>query len=97
MHTLIEAGDPRLTMLSTLDEVDEALPMFEASVHESMWNMQRHASLHEIRDHHSLNERSRAQGCRDALPAPRRTWPSGGVRSASSFPYVRLAPSATPC
>ena len=62
LHGLIDRGDPRLRMLSTVLEAGEPLARLEASTRSSMWNMQRHWTIQSMRDDNELDAKSRRRG-----------------------------------
>jgi DNA-binding CsgD family transcriptional regulator len=95
-HALIDAGDPRFTMFSTVEAVAAPLAELAASLRVSHWNMQRHFSIASIRKSQPDDERMRRQGVKSRMILPRRV-AEGRCPLASSYELdLRLAPVAHP-
>jgi DNA-binding CsgD family transcriptional regulator len=97
-HALIDAGDPRFTMPSTFDDMEDFLPRLESDTHVSLWNMQRQWSVYELRDEQGLNDRARRKGVTMRLLLPRRVAESRCPLASSHYDpaALRLAPVAHP-
>ena len=95
-HDLIDARDPRFTLLAPVSEVDEPLERMESSVRVSMWNAQRHHTIYAMRDSAEIDEGMRRRGVGLRFVLPRRI-AERRCPLASSFELgLRLAPVAHP-
>lgn len=95
-HTLIDRGDPRFAMLSTVEEVAGPLAEIEAGVTSNLWNMQRHWTIHTIRSNADLNDNLRRKGVDLRLVLPRRVAERRCPLASSHHPHLRLFPVAHP-
>ena len=95
-HALIDAGDPRFTLLSTVQEVAAPMVRFEAMTHSSVWNMQRHHTVESLRDPLGLDASGRRKGLERRLILPRRVARQRCPLASSHYDYLRLAPVAHP-
>ena len=96
-HALIDAGDPRFTLLATVDEAVPALAQVEAATWSSVWNMQRHATIHSLAPPgNPLDERTRRKGVELRYVLPRRVAERRFPMASSHYDYLRLAPVAHP-
>lgn len=96
LHGLIDRGDPRLRMLSTVLEAGEPLARLEASTRSSMWNMQRHWTIQSMRDDNELDAKSRRRGIELRLVLPARVAEQRCPLASSHYPYLRVSPVAHP-
>lgn len=95
-HALIDAGDPRFTVFSTVEDVAAPLAELAASLRVSHWNMQRHFSIASMRKAQPDDERMRRQGVKTRMILPRRV-AEGRCPLASSYELgLRLAPVPHP-
>lgn len=95
-HALIDAGDPRFTLLSTVQDVAASLVRLESMNTMSMWNMQRHHTIDGIRDPLGLDAKSRRKGLELRFILPRRVAQQRCPLASSHYDYLRLAPVAHP-
>jgi DNA-binding CsgD family transcriptional regulator len=95
-HALIDAGDPRFTLISPIEDVAAPLAELAASVSTSVWNMQRHWTIGSIRDSLLRDAHALELGVEMRMILPRRV-AEGRCPLASSYePELRLAPVAHP-
>ncbi len=95
-HVLIDRGDSRFARLAALEDVAEPLATFEATIRLSMWNMQRHWTINDLRDESGLTASLRRKGVEMRMLLPRRVAEQRCPLASSSIPHLRLAPVAHP-
>ena len=95
-HELIDRGDPRFTLVATVEEVAEPLARIEATIRVSMWNMQRHHTVRLHRDNARLDVSLRRKKVDMRYVLPRRVAEGRFPLASSSDPDLRLAPVAHP-
>ena len=95
-HALIDTGDRRFTMLSTVLEVQEPLARLEKGIEVSMWNVQRHNTVGAIRDSAAMDARLRLREVDMRFILPRRVAERRCPLASSYEPDLRLAPVAHP-
>ena len=95
-QALIERRDPRFGFVSTVLEAEQALVPFESLTTSSMWNMQRHWSIHDLEDVFGMNARARRRGVEHRFVLPRRVAEQRCPLVSSACDYLRLAPVAQP-
>jgi len=95
-HALIDARDPRFTLLSTVQDVAGTLVRFEATITQSTWNMQRHHTVDALRDPLGLDASGRRKGLELRFILPRRVAQQRSPLASSYYDYLRLAPVAHP-
>lgn len=95
-HDLIEHGDPRFTLLSTVTEVARPLAQLESSIAVSMWNMQRHHTTSMLRSAASRDASLLRRGVDMRMVLPRRVAERRSPLISSFEAGLRLAPVAHP-
>lgn len=95
-HALIDAGDPRFTLFSTVEDVAAPLAELAASLRVSHWNMQRHMTIASIRKAQPDDERMRRRGVQSRMILPRRVADGRCPLFSSYEPELRLAPVPHP-
>ena len=95
-HDLIDRGDPRFTMLSTVQEVAEPLARLESTIAVSIWNMQRHHNIYSWRDSADFDASLRRRKVEMRMILPRRVAERRSPLASSFEPGLRVAPVAHP-
>ncbi len=95
-HALIDAGDPRFTLLCSVLEVQEPLARLERSITVSLWNMQRHYSTYSLRSVVTFDASLRRKGVEQRMILPRRVVERRSPLASSLEKGLRLAPVAHP-
>lgn len=95
-HVLIDRGDPRFTFVSTVEDVAQPLALREASIRVSMWNMQRHHTIHSLRSSTAHDASLRRRGVEQRMILPTRVVQRRSPLASSFEPGLRLAPVAHP-
>jgi DNA-binding CsgD family transcriptional regulator len=95
-HALIDRCDPRFTLVATVREMAEPLAQIVAPIRISMWNMQRHHTIHTLRDYAGLDASLRRKRVDLRYVLPRRVAERRFPLASSSEPELRLAPVAHP-
>jgi DNA-binding CsgD family transcriptional regulator len=96
LHALIERGDPRFEFVAPVGDAIEALTVFAATASSSMWNMQRHSTIHNLVEGADLDQRDRRHGLDLRFILPRRVAEVRNPMVSSYYDYLRLAPVAHP-
>ena len=96
MHALIDAADPRFTLVATVQDAADVMTWLEALTTTSLWNMQRHSTVEALRDEAGLAARARLKGVEMRFILPRRVAEHRSPLASSHFSYLRLAPVAHP-
>jgi DNA-binding CsgD family transcriptional regulator len=93
-QNLIAARDPRFTLLAPAPEVEGPLTRLGATITSSMWNMQRHHTIHAMRTGGPIDEGMRRRGVELRFILPRRIVERRCPLASSYEPELRLAPVA---
>ncbi len=95
-QTLIDAGDPRFTMLATVLDVAEPMARLESTIKVSMWNVQRHQTIYSMRDAAPVDAGMRRRRVDLRYILPRRVAERRCPLASSYDLGLRLAPVAHP-
>jgi DNA-binding CsgD family transcriptional regulator len=93
-HDLIDAHDPRFTLLAPAAEVEGPLRRLGATITVSMWNMQRSHTIEVMRASGPIDEGMRRRGVELRFILPRRIVERRCPLASSCEPELRLAPVA---
>ena len=97
MHALIDAADPRFTLVATVQEAADVMTWLEALTTSSLWNMQRHSTVEALRDEAGLAARARAKGVEMCASSSPDAWRSTAAPSRrATSPTSGSPPSRTP-
>src|SRR6476469_414962 len=72
MHALIDAADPRFSLVATALETADVMNWPEALTTTTLWNRQRHSTVEALRDEAGLAGRARLKGVEMRFILPRR-------------------------
>lgn len=95
-HALIDRGDPRFVRLAALEDAAESLAAFASSITLSMWNMQRHWTINQLRDVDGHNADLRRRRVEMRMLLPRRVAEQRCPLAGSAMPHLRVASVAYP-
>ena len=95
-HALIDARDPRFTLLAPVSEIEEPLAQLESSIRVSMWNMLRQYSIYAMRNAAPMDLGLRRRGVELRFILPRRIAEQRCPLASSYELGLRLSPVVYP-